>query len=405
MSETLPAEPYPSLAYADNPYSYYEALLARGGVYQVPETGDFLVASWKDITYVIRHPEIFSSRLANRIASETEHPDRNAEDPTDSSVVFSDAPDHGPKRRLISPPLMPKKIVEYESAIRAICDDLIDGFADDGEVGFISQFARPLPVRVMIHVLGLPQEDLPLLMDWSSNHTSFAERYLPADAPRKVSSKPAIRDYVEAILRDRVLSPRDDVYTHFIQDHQAMFGHIRWSQAISDAAILLAGGLVTTGQMLGNAMMLLMRDSAQMAEVRNDPATIPNMIEEALRLEAPVQWQPRVATVDCELGGVAIPAGALVLMVFGAANRDPDHFESPDTFDIRRPNAREHFSVSRGTHACLGANLARLEARIAFETLIERFSSISLSAREGAVTGIGSLHHRAPRELWLQMGR
>jgi cytochrome P450 len=405
MTGTLPTEPYPSLAYAENPYNYYDALRARGGVYRVPETGDFLVASWKDINYITRHPEIFSSRLANRIASKTEHPDRNAADPTDSSVVFSDAPDHDLKRRIISPALMPRKVVEYEDGIRRICDDVIDGFPDDGDMEFVSEFAKPFPIRVMMHVLDLPQEDLPKLLEWSQNHTSFAEKYLPAGAPRKSPSNGAIWDYIEAILRDRLLNPRDDAYTQFLRDHQATFGQIRWPQAIGDATLLLTGGLVTTGEMLASAMMLLMHDSAQMAAVRNDLATIPNMVEEALRLESPVQWQPRVAAVDCELNGVEIPAGSVVLMVLGAGNRDPEHFNSPDTFDIRRANAREHFSVSRGTHACAGASLARLEARIAFERLIERLSDISLSARRDGVTRINSLHHRAPRELWLRVRR
>jgi cytochrome P450 len=405
MSDILPAEPYPSLAYAENPYEYYDALRAHGGVYRVPETGDFLVASWKDINYVTRHPEIFSSRLANRIPSETEHPDRDAGDPTDTSVVFSDAPDHDQKRRIISPALMPRKVGEYEAGIRLACDDLIDGFPDDGDVEFVSGFAKPLPIRVMMHVLDLPREDLPRLLEWSDNHTSFAEKYLPPGAPRKSPSSGAIRDYIEAILRDRLANPRADAYTRFLQDHQAAFGQVRWPQAISDATILLSGGLVTTGQLLASAMMLLMHDPVQMAAVQDDPAAIPNMIEESLRVEAPVQWQPRVAAVDCELGGVKIPAGSMVLMVFGAGNRDPEHFDSPGTFDIRRANAREHFSMSRGTHACAGASLARLEARIAFESLFRRLSGISLSAGREAVTQINSLHHRAPRELWLRVHR
>jgi cytochrome P450 len=170
---------------------------------------------------------------------------------------------------------------------------------------------------------------------------------------------------------------------------------------------LLSGGVVTTAQMMVNAMLLLLENPEQMAPVRADFSLIPWMFEEALRVESPVQSLTRVCVADCEIGGVKIPAGAKVLMVFGSANRDPERFPYADTFDVSRPHdqLKAHFGFGSGRHFCLGAPLARREGEIAFQHLFGRLGQIRLAEGRNDFRHIASTHFRALRSLYLEFDR
>lgn len=182
-------------------------------------------------------------------------------------------------------------------------------------------------------------------------------------------------DFLGEAVRSRIAGQHDDLISRLID--YSTSPDLDELQAELDT--LFIGGLTTTPRLIVNTFHLLMEHRDVMAEVRGNPSLIPNVLDESLRLESPVQWQPRITTEDAEIAGVQVPPGARVLTIFGSANRDPRMFEDPDEFDIRRPNVRQHLGFGYGIHRCIGAPQARLEVRIALERLFARMGVISVA--------------------------
>jgi cytochrome P450 len=185
--------------------------------------------------------------------------------------------------------------------------------------------------------------------------------------------------FVAGILEERMRNPGDDVLSELVQSKIDPEFPLEMTQLVALAKIFVTAGTETTVVLLGNAMNLLLENPDQMALVADSPQRIPAMIEEALRTDPPTHWTHRVALEDTEVGGVPIPAGSKVLVVLGAANRDGQMFPDPDRFDIDRPNSKRHLAFVTGIHTCVGAPLARLEARIAFEHLFSRATNWRLA--------------------------
>jgi cholest-4-en-3-one 26-monooxygenase len=194
------------------------------------------------------------------------------------------------------------------------------------------------------------------------------------------------------------------VISEVVAEQVGRDGALNVAEVRAVSAALLAGGVVTTAHFMASAMLLLLENPDQLAKVRVEPTLIPRCTEEALRLEAPTQWTPRRAVQDVELAGVSIPAGAFVLLLQGACNRDPAVFDEPDRFDVTRPNATDHLSFGYGPHFCLGAPLARLEVRVAFEQLLARLDNLRL-ASGNELTHNPSPQFRGLRRLELEFGQ
>jgi len=172
-----------------------------------------------------------------------------------------------------------------------------------------------------------------------------------------------------------------------------------------ESSVILIGGVLTPAHMMASAMMLLVENPDQLAAVTADPALIPRALEESLRLEAPDQFMPRYVSRDTELGGVEIPAGSLVLLLYASANRDEANFAEAGAFDVRRENAKQHLAFGKGIHFCLGAPLARMMGRCAFESLLSRLANIRLAPDAGEIEPLESIFNRAPRALPLVFDR
>jgi cytochrome P450 len=214
-----------------------------------------------------------------------------------------------------------------------------------------------------------------------------------------------MKEYLEAAILDRHASPRDDVLSEIVHAQVERDGELRLDYLRAEAGLLLAGGFVTTAHMIASAMLLLLRHPDAHERVRADRSLIKKLLEEALRVESPVQWQPRVTTVDTEVAGVEIPAGSLVLVLLAAANRDDAAFAAADELDLGRPASPPHVAFGYGTHFCLGAPLGRLEGRIAFERLLTRLGAIRLAEGQEAVTSLESTIFRGPKALHLTFER
>lgn len=387
---------YPSLDLVECPYPYFTALHEEAPMYRVPETGEYLVSRHEDILHVLKRPEIFSNAAARQREATPGGRDT-------SSMIASDPPSHREKRNLCSAAFRPRRLRGYEPRIKLLVDGLIDEFIDRSHVEFVSEFATPLPILVFCDIFfGDAETDMDRFQRWALREGTGA-RYLPEDRREAAEQmRYEVIEYMDANILERYQNPRDDALTEIIQAQVDRDGELDVEYLRSEASLLLSGGFVTTAHLIANAMFLLLHDLPLLERVRADHDRIPPMIEEALRLESPVQWQQRVAVEDTEIGGVAIPAGSIVVVVLAAGNRDPDHYEEPEAADLGRPQLTRHLAFGHGIHFCLGAPLGRLEARIAFERLLARLTDIRLAPGRNDFQHLDSPLFRGLQQLHLE---
>jgi cytochrome P450 len=321
-------------------------------------------------------------------------------------MIAQDPPAHGPVRKIAQRSFTPARIRAYEPVVTRIVTELIDGFIDKGEVEFCTGFANSLSLWVTCELMGLPREDASWLERLLAPFEAQGIRYHPQERQRVQEENGALAAaYLREHVLDRIANPREDMISELVVNHTAATGEAPNVDYLAvETNVLLAGGLTTSGHLFASAMTLLCRNPEAMEAVRADFSRIPRMLEEALRLETAAQWQPRYATQDTTLGGVEIPRGACVLIVYAAANRDPERFECPDAFDIGRENVAKHVGWGHGAHFCLGAPLARLEGRVAFEQLFTRLRDIRPAPGRNDFSHYETLYFRAPKSLhlWFQ---
>lgn len=390
---------YPSVELIECPYPVFELLQEEAPVHKVPGRDEYLVSRYEDIVYVLRHPEVFSNALARQARGQGDGSEANA------STIASDPPAHKAKRALTYSGFTPGRLRTYESVIQSITDTLIDSFIDKGAVEFVEDFASPLPILVFCELFfGNAREDYEKFRRWALLDGSGA-RYLPGERLEAGEERRrGMKEYLEATILDRHERPRDDILSEMIQKQVERDGALNLPYLRAEAGLLLAGGFVTTAHMIASAMLLMLQNPVQMASVRADHSRIPGMVEEALRVESPVQWQHRVAAIDTEIGGVQVPAGSMLVVMLGAGNRDKAKFEHPEVFDIEREDSNRHLAFGFGAHFCLGAPLGRLEGRIAFERLLHRLDEIEL-AENNDFTHLDSPLFRGPSSLHLVFKR
>ena len=400
---------YPTPEIVECPYPFYTSLRQESPVHRLP-TGQYLVTRWEDAAHVATHPEVFSNFVGpvnrglgggDEVAGTAEGEARYTPWP----LPFSDPPEHRVKRSLCQQMFARDKLAAYAPVIADLCHELIDGFADRGEVEFSGEFAGLLPLRVLSHIFGIGREHEQLLIA-SKGRQGLGVIFMPEDQKdAQTQNRTQMADFFRAQILARVAEPADDFLTEMIQTQVERDGELELPYLTVEATNLFGAGNVTTAHMIASAMWLLLENPSQMALVREDSGRIAPMLEESLRVESPVQWLQRVTTQDTELAGVEIPAGSIVLVVYAAANRDEGRFPDAEAFDVRRPNlVKDHLGFGRGIHRCVGAPLARLEGRIAFEILLDRLKDIRL-ADGNDLAHTDSSQQRGLRALHLEFAR
>jgi cytochrome P450 len=386
-----PETRYPSIEQAECPYPLYEDLRHEGPVVRLETTGDYLVSRHKDVAEALRDTETFSNDVG------ATNPRANAHGYL--SMLNSDPPAHAAKRKLAFEPFKPGRLKAQTAMVEEVVTTLIDRFIAKGSADLNEEFAVPVPIMVTSRLMGLPEEDYDQIVSWCSLEAS-GTIYLPEERrAAEIVKDSAMVEYVRKQLHLRHANPTDDILSELIQGQIARDGEYDEAVLMAEGANLLLGGIVTTAHLIGSAIHLLLQSPEEMAATRADHSRIPSLLEEALRVESPVQWRPRRATKDTEIDGVAIPKGSRVLLILGSANRDEQCFHAAEAFDPERKNVKRHMAFGLGAHFCLGAPLARLEGKIALEQLLPRVDDIKLTTDPASVTHLPSMVFRGPTAL------
>jgi len=409
---------------SQDPYPHYARLRRAAPVLRSEPSGFFVVTRYDDVMSVLKQPDLFSSTAmmtimmtglgvgtqasglgfqgadaARMLELFQQLPIPLAEFLNSRMLIASDPPIHGPLRNLVNRGFTPRWIAALEPRIRAIARSCLDPLREKGEMDLVHDFSIPLPVTVIAELLGIEPERRADFKRWSdvmiqsgSGSTAGLRPETVFEAFRELDS------YLRDAIERRRSVPSSDLIGTLVaaEDSEAA---LSTTEVLMFVVLLLIAGNETTTNLIGNGMIALSRNPEQLARVQGNPERITALVEEVLRYDAPVQMLFRRATAETELSGVRIPKDATVLPCIGAANRDERQFSDPERFDIDRRDT-VHLGFGFGIHFCLGASLARLEARVAFEELLGSLAQFELS--DPSVSYIDSFLLRGPRLLPLR---
>jgi cytochrome P450 len=376
------AEPLVGTELVDDPYPFYARLRREAPVWPLPGANAFLVSTWRLVTEATARVGDFSNHFRHtlfRRDDDTLGVFDNGEGGAPDVFAGADPPDHTLHRKVFFPELMQQKMAALEGTVTALADELLDELLPQDRVDAAATLANPLPLRVMAeHVIGFRGVDVAQIQQWVFAGSRFMGGRVRLGEMAAIGAEAAgLHHWVTAQLDDELHAPRPGTVLGAAASgvHDGVF--TRDSAAFTLMVLLGAGGETTTS-LIGNAVRILAERPELQHKVRVEPERVPSFVEEVLRFESPFRFHPRLASHDVELGGVTIPERAMVGLLWGAANRDEVEFERPDEIVLDRPNARAHLGFGRGIHYCVGAPLARLEARIVLTRLLERTTGFAL---------------------------
>jgi cytochrome P450 len=366
-----------------DPYPAYARLRRESPalLMDLPMAPAYMVSRYEDVAVVLRDNVLFSSHAnaagIGMVMGRT--------------ILEMDGKEHNRHRALINPVFVPKALGgPLPPIIGEIAHRMIDGFAGDGRADLVAQLARTFPLRVIAHIIGLPIADYEQFQRWALAITSMGSDPAGAfDAAQKLV------EYLRPIVALRREEPRDDLMSKLV--HAEVEGHrLDDEEVYSFLRLLVPAGAETTYRLISNTLLALLANPDQLDEVRADRSQLEWAIEESLRWEAPVCFAARETTAPTEIAGVEIPERAAVMVAISSANRDETKYPEPERYDLHR-RADDHVAFGGGKHFCVGSNLARLEARIALEAVIDRLRNVRLDGSESL--GVYGLAFRSPRTV------
>lgn len=377
----------------DDPFPFYAALRDKCPVSREDHYGVTMVTGWQEAVEVYNDAETFSSCISVTgpfpgfpVSLEgledgditdliVEHRD---EIPFSDQLPTLDPPTHTNHRALLMRLITPKRLKENEDAMWQLADDILDDFLAPGQGEFISGFAAPFTLRVIADLLGVPEQDRPELLERLARGTHGGGL---GNADKTLTKTPLeyLYDVFAEYVEDRRRTPREDVLTGLATATFPDGTVPEVGDVVRVATNVFSAGQETTVRLLSTALKVLGDRPDIQRKLREDRSLLPNFIEECLRIESPVKGDFRLSRVPTQIGDQPLGAGCTVMVINGAANRDPRRFEDPDSFDPERKNARQHLAFGRGIHSCPGAPLARAETRVGLERLLDRTTDIRIS--------------------------
>jgi cytochrome P450 len=340
------------------------------------------VFGFEEVVQVLKDNETYSSSVYEAVMGTV----------MGRTILQMDEPEHRMSRAMVSQSFRSKVLERWEEQLVAVVvNELVDSFIDRGRADLVREVTFNFPAQVIAHILGLPRADYPAFQRWTIELTSVA-----ANWERGVAASVALADYFASIVAERRITPGDDLISDLLRvDVDGT--KLTDEEIYSFLRLILPAGVETTYRATGNLLLGLLSDRAQFDALYQDRSLFPQAFEEALRWEPPVTVILRQATRDTELAGVPVAAGADVALLLGAANRDERKYDDPDRFDIFR-QGRQHLGFGFGVHVCLGMHLARMESRVAINTLFDRLGPFRLDP-EVEAPHIEGLAFRSPLSL------
>jgi cytochrome P450 len=382
-----------------DPFPYFDALRAHCPIRREPHHNVMMVTGYDEALMVYNDSESFSSCISvtgpfpgfpvplqgkSREEIDALIAEHRHKLPMNDQLPTFDPPAHTAHRSLLMRLITPKRLKENEEFIYRLADRTLDGFIKRRTCEYNGDFAAPLAMLVVADLLGVPEEDreaFRTVLLGGHEHGGKGKKVVGSTGDESLALNPLefLYQRFTHYIEDRRSNPRDDVLTGLAKAKFPDGSTPEVIDVVRVAANLFAAGQETTVRLLSSGVMLLAEDPKLQERLRVHPELIPNFVEETLRVESPIKGDFRLARCPVRIGGVEIPAGTTVMVLNAAANRDRRHFPDPSKFDVQRDNARQHLAFGRGIHSCPGAPLARAEARIGFQRLLERTHNIRIS--------------------------
>jgi hypothetical protein len=368
-----------------DPYPLYRRMLATAPVHQIGNSGFYAVCSWDAVNDAIARPEDFSSNLT---ATMTYQPggevgafEMEGLGGKSHVLATADEPAHAMHRKALLPQLAAKRIRAFEPFIAETAERLWNAHLEHGRIEWMSAMANRLPMMIVGRIIGVPDTDIDKLMRWGYAATQVVEGLVSRDQLTAAGiAVMELSEYITDQFRQAAADPQDNLLGDLAM--ACAWGELEELTAQAMMIILFSAGGESTASLIGSAAWVLSTHPDIQERVREQPELVGAFLEEVLRYEPPFRGHYRHVVADTALCGVDLPAGSRLLLLWGAANRDPSHFDDPDQFRLDRSGGKGHITFGKGAHFCVGAALARLEAKIVLDQLLERASNI-----EAAETG------------------
>lgn len=394
------------------PFRAYREVREQGPVYIDPQMGWYIVTDYDLVKKLSADTDNLSSftgmLMAKRKSSVQAKLDeiyRNEGFMPVPVLVVSDPPDHRFYRSFVEKAFTPARLKQMEDYLESIVEEMIGKVIDKEEVEFNREIAVLVPLTIIADQLGLERTDLPKLKFWTDAVMENQDQSISEE--RQIELAKIICElhrYAAAKVEEYRQNPRECLLSD-LANGEVDGRRLTMQEIAALIEQLLTGGNDTSTSAMTSAMLRLVEQPELQEKLRDDPERIPKFIEEVLRLDAPVQGLFREAKRDIDIAGVEVPRGSVVVLKWGAANRDPDQFPEPDRIDLERPNLKRHMTFGFGPHSCVGNQLVRAEMRILFTKLLARIKNIRLSRGEESVKRAPHFFFYGPRELYIAFDR
>ncbi len=369
-----------------DPFEFYEDNRSKNPVFQDEATGAYIVLDYDLISEAVGRLDDFSNNFQALLSGEKagdapvkdEELDAIVEKgwPQVDTLLTADQPRHTRFRKLVNLAFSMPKVNKLEDNMREMSNELIDTFIDKGECEFVSEYAVPMPVRTIAGQLGLDRADAGTIKRWTNAFVDRLSGMMTRE--RQLETAREVVDYqhtLKANMDDRRKQPQQDILSDLVNAQVDGERPLDDAESLSIVQQLMVAGNETTTAALAEGMRLFATNPDQYKKIQEDPSLIPNAVEEVLRMSSGSSGIWRVMHRDAELGGVKLPKGAMVMMRYHAANRDPKQFENPNEFQVDRKNARTHLAFGKGIHMCVGNMLSRKEMTVSFQQFAERIDN------------------------------
>lgn len=368
--------------YRADPHLVLDDLRARCPVHRDLVSGNFVISRYGDVRAIVSDRELWRDPLRAEPAAlfqrqQTQNYDPSMPRTSQASILTLDDPDHARIRQPLAQALY-ARVARFRPEVERIVGEALDGMAGAASLDLMARFCVPIPIDAIASILGVDHDRLAEFRDWSEGSIQGLNPFrTPEQTAVMETASAALSDYFTKTIAARRRAPRDDLISDMV-GLQAAGADLSDDELRINLTALLIGGNLTTTDLIGNAVRLLLLNPAELAKLKADRKIINGLVEEVLRYEPPVDITGRIASSDMEVGGCPVKAGQAMTVSLRAANRDPEVYEDPHSFDVTRKH-KPHVAFGGGAHICIGAPLARLEAQVALVMLFDRFPNLKLA--------------------------